>query len=139
MGEGPATVRVRDRKARRYAALAAATVMGAGFAVGASVTGANATRGTTARPAGSVALTNTSSITRFIEDNWLGGTRIGGGSYDAISGRLNGRNGLFNFDLFGPRGNSRRSSSTRPPGRSSEADPSHESMCRWSGQVSVPK
>ncbi len=56
MGEGPATVRARDRKARRYAAVAAATVMGAGFAVGASVTGANATQGTAARPAGSVTL-----------------------------------------------------------------------------------
>jgi phospholipase C len=39
-------------------------------------------------------LTNTSSITRFIEDNWLGGKRVGNGSYDAISGRLNG---LFSF------------------------------------------
>ena len=29
-----------------------------------------------------------SSITRFIEDNWLGGQRIGGGSYDAVSGSL---------------------------------------------------
>jgi phospholipase C len=43
-------------------------------------------------------LTNTSSITRFIEDNWLGGKRVGDGSYDAISGRLNG---LFSF--FAPR------------------------------------
>ncbi len=42
MGEGPATVRTRDRKTRRYAAIAAATVMGAGLAVGAAVTGANA-------------------------------------------------------------------------------------------------
>ena len=42
MGEGPATVRARGRKARRYAAITAATVMSAGLAVGATVTGANA-------------------------------------------------------------------------------------------------
>jgi phospholipase C len=38
--------------------------------------------------------TDTSSVTRFIEDNWLFGQRIGGGSYDAASGRLNS---LFSF------------------------------------------
>ena len=42
MGERPATVRATHRKTRRYAAVAAATVMGAGLAVGATVTGANA-------------------------------------------------------------------------------------------------
>jgi phospholipase C len=42
MGEGPATVRARYRKARRYAAVAAATVLGVGVAVGATMTGANA-------------------------------------------------------------------------------------------------
>jgi phospholipase C len=42
MGEGPTTVRARGTKARRYAAIAAATVMSAGLAVGATVTGANA-------------------------------------------------------------------------------------------------
>src|SRR5271166_4409485 len=42
-------------------------------------------------------LTNTVSITRFIEDNWLRGQRIGGGSYDAISGSLYARGGLLNF------------------------------------------
>ena len=42
MGEGPATVRVRYRKARRYAAIGAATVIGAGLAVGTTVAGANA-------------------------------------------------------------------------------------------------
>src|SRR5271167_3994383 len=42
MSEGPATVRARGRKARRYAAIAAATVMSAGLAVGATVTSANA-------------------------------------------------------------------------------------------------
>jgi phospholipase C len=43
-------------------------------------------------------LTNTVSITRFIENNWLGGKRIGGGSYDAISTSLNGM-----FQFFVPR------------------------------------
>ena len=43
-------------------------------------------------------LTNTVSVTKFIENNWLGGTRIGGGSYDAISGSLNGM-----FQFFAPR------------------------------------
>ena len=42
-------------------------------------------------------LTNTSSVTAFIEDNWLRGERIGGGSYDAISGRLDGFGGLLDF------------------------------------------
>src|SRR5271166_6072208 len=42
MGEGPATVRARNRKARRYAAIGAATVMGVGLAVGTTVAGANA-------------------------------------------------------------------------------------------------
>ncbi len=56
MGEGPATVRARDRKTRRYAASAAATVMSAGLAVGATVTGANAAPKavTAASPAGSL-------------------------------------------------------------------------------------
>lgn len=34
------------------------------------------------------------SVLRFIEDNWLGGQRIGGGSYDAFAGDLRG---LFDF------------------------------------------
>ena len=42
-------------------------------------------------------LTDTTSITRFIEDNWLRGKRIGGGSYDAIAGSLVGRGGLLSF------------------------------------------
>jgi phospholipase C len=41
--------------------------------------------------------TDTTSIVRFIEDNWLRGQRIGGGSYDAIAGSLYGRGGLLNF------------------------------------------
>ncbi len=42
-------------------------------------------------------LTNTVSVTKFIEDNWLRGQRIGDGSYDAISGSLYARGGLLNF------------------------------------------
>jgi phospholipase C len=42
-------------------------------------------------------LTNTSSIPAFIEDNWLHGERLGNGSYDAISGRLDGPGGLLDF------------------------------------------
>jgi phospholipase C len=39
-------------------------------------------------------MTNQTSITRFIEDNWLGGARIGQGSVDAISNSITG---MFNF------------------------------------------
>ena len=42
-------------------------------------------------------LTNTVSVTKFIEDNWLRGKRIGDGSFDAISGSLAGKGGLLNF------------------------------------------
>ncbi|HXO99414.1 MAG TPA: alkaline phosphatase family protein [Luteibacter sp.] len=42
--------------------------------------------------------TDQSSVTRFIEDNWLGGKRIGGGSSDAQAGRLDNM-----FDFFLPR------------------------------------
>jgi phospholipase C len=35
-------------------------------------------------------LTDQSSIMRFIEDNWLGGQRLGQGSFDAIAGSLDG-------------------------------------------------
>jgi len=35
-----------------------------------------------------------SSIIRFIEDNWLEGERIGGGSFDAVAGSING---MFDF------------------------------------------
>jgi phospholipase C len=30
-----------------------------------------------------------SSTIRFIEDNWLGGDRIGNGSFDALAGSIN--------------------------------------------------
>jgi len=42
-------------------------------------------------------LTDTTSIVRFIEDNWLRGQQLGGGSYDAIAGSLDARGGLLNF------------------------------------------
>ena len=42
MGEGPATVRRKGRKVRYYVAIGAAAVLGAGVAVGATVSGANA-------------------------------------------------------------------------------------------------
>ena len=41
--------------------------------------------------------TDQTSILRFIEDNWLGGERIGNGSFDALAGSLDGTNGLLNF------------------------------------------
>jgi phospholipase C len=42
-------------------------------------------------------LTDTASIIKFIEDNWLGGERIGGGSYDAVSGSLDAPGGVLDF------------------------------------------
>lgn len=39
-------------------------------------------------------LTDQSSITRFIEDNWLGGERLGAGSFDELAGTLNN---MFDF------------------------------------------
>ncbi|MFY9931841.1 MAG: alkaline phosphatase family protein, partial [Streptosporangiaceae bacterium] len=42
MGESPATVRRKGRKVRYYVAIGAAAVLGAGVAVGATVSGANA-------------------------------------------------------------------------------------------------
>jgi phospholipase C len=56
MGEGPATVRVRHKKTRYYAAIGAATVLAAGVAVGTTVAGANAAPNT----AGAVAVPKTS-------------------------------------------------------------------------------
>jgi phospholipase C len=56
MGEGPATVRVRHKKTRYYAAIGAAVVLGAGVAVGTTVAGANAAPNT----AGAVAVPQTS-------------------------------------------------------------------------------
>ena len=42
-------------------------------------------------------LTDQASVINFIEDNWLGGKRIGNGSFDAISGSLYGPGGLLDF------------------------------------------
>jgi phospholipase C len=39
-------------------------------------------------------VTDQSSVVRFIEDNWLGGERIGQGNYDAIAGTIEN---MFNF------------------------------------------
>ncbi|HET8925607.1 MAG TPA: alkaline phosphatase family protein [Candidatus Acidoferrum sp.] len=43
-------------------------------------------------------ITDQSSVIRFIEDNWLGGQRIGQGSFDAIAGPING---MFDFSQQG--------------------------------------
>jgi phospholipase C len=43
-------------------------------------------------------LLNTSSVVKFIEDNWLGGERIPG-SFDAVSGSIDGRGGLLDFSI----------------------------------------
>jgi phospholipase C len=43
-------------------------------------------------------LTDTTSIVKFIEDNWLHGERIPN-SYDAVSGSLDGRGGLLDFNV----------------------------------------
>ncbi|MBB4006768.1 phospholipase C [Allorhizobium taibaishanense] len=42
--------------------------------------------------------TDQTSVMRFIEDNWMGGQRLGGGSFDALAGSLNGM-----FDWSKPR------------------------------------
>jgi phospholipase C len=45
-------------------------------------------------------LTDQTSVIHFVEDNWLGGERIGDGSYDALSGPLTG---MFDFSSRVPR------------------------------------
>ena len=45
-------------------------------------------------------ITDQTSILRFIEDNWLGGQRIGDGSFDTFAGSLDG---LFDFAHGHPR------------------------------------
>ena len=42
-------------------------------------------------------VTDQSSVAEFIEDNWLRGQRIGGGSFDAIAGSLDARGGVLDF------------------------------------------
>ena len=44
-------------------------------------------------------LTTQASVVQFIEDNWLGGERIGGGAADAWTGSLNG---MFDFGQSNP-------------------------------------
>jgi phospholipase C len=44
-------------------------------------------------------VTDQSSVVKFIEDNWLGGERLGGGSYDAIAGPLDSWGGLLDFHV----------------------------------------
>lgn len=44
-------------------------------------------------------LTDQSSVLRFIEDNWLGGARIGQGSFDAIAGPIDN---MFDFSSTPP-------------------------------------
>jgi phospholipase C len=44
-------------------------------------------------------LTDQTSVIHFVEDNWLGGERIGDGSYDALSGSLLG---MFDFNSGRP-------------------------------------
>ena len=44
-------------------------------------------------------LTDTASVTNFIEDNWLHAQRLGDGSYDAISGSLYAKGGLLDFRI----------------------------------------
>jgi phospholipase C len=46
-------------------------------------------------------LTDQSSIIRFVEDNWLGGQRIGNGSFDSIAGTVNN---MFDFTSRDNRG-----------------------------------
>jgi len=43
--------------------------------------------------------TDQSSVIRFIEDNWLGGQRLGGGSFDVLSGSVMN---LFDFSHLNP-------------------------------------
>jgi phospholipase C len=40
-----------------------------------------------------------SSIDKFIEDNWLGGERIGHGSFDVLAGNMAAPGGVFNFSV----------------------------------------
>jgi len=42
-------------------------------------------------------ITDQTSILRFIEDNWLDGKRIGGGSFDSLANSIDQ---MFDFDHF---------------------------------------
>ena len=39
-------------------------------------------------------MTDQTSVLRFVEDNWLGGERIGEGTFDALAGPINN---MFDF------------------------------------------
>ena len=41
-------------------------------------------------------VTDQTSILRFVEDNWLDGQRLGGGSFDAVAGSLDR---MFDFRM----------------------------------------
>ncbi|MBV9792431.1 MAG: alkaline phosphatase family protein [Actinobacteria bacterium] len=45
-------------------------------------------------------VTDQASVVSFIENNWLHGERLGGGSYDATSGNLAGRGGVLDFSTW---------------------------------------
>jgi phospholipase C len=45
-------------------------------------------------------LTDQSSVTKFIEDNWLHGQRTGSGSFDSVAGSLDAPGGVLNFHVF---------------------------------------
>ena len=66
-------------------------------------------------------LTDQTSILRFVEDNWLGGKRIGAGSFDAIANSIDN---MFDFDSSNPatnadpaRSDRRRTSWARTAGK----------------------
>jgi len=44
-------------------------------------------------------VTDQTSILRFVEDNWLGGTRLGGGSFDALANSIDN---MFDFGVLPP-------------------------------------
>ena len=45
-------------------------------------------------------MTDQSSVVKFIEDNWLGGQRIGHGSFDEIAGSLDAPGGVLDFHTW---------------------------------------
>jgi phospholipase C len=45
-------------------------------------------------------MTDQSSVVKFIEDNWLGGERIGQGSFDAMAGSLDAPGGVLDFHTY---------------------------------------
>jgi iron uptake system component EfeO len=49
---------------------------------------------------GNLAAARSASVTSFIENNWLHGQRLGGGSYDAIAGNLAGWGGVLDFHTW---------------------------------------